>query len=148
MTQTAVSIADLNLKTKCEKGFEFEYIDEHENQTGIFLTVIGSASEKIRKASYAAHDRDARKAAMDKKRGRDTEVKPLEEWAEENMALTAMRVIAWRGISEPCTPENVVALLQSNDILLKQVIEKSDNVANFTKSKSNSSSNSQDTNSN
>lgn len=133
--QKAVSLADLNLTKKCEQGFEFEYLDENDKPTGIFFTVIGGHSEKIKRASFAAYDRNARHEAMQKKRGKDIEIKPLEEVADENLEITAMRVTGWRGITEPCTPENVLVLLKTNALIVKQILENSENISNFTRSK-------------
>lgn len=130
-----LTIAELNLNKKCENGYEFEYIDENDRPSGVFFTVIGGHAEKIKKAVFAAYDRQARIEAMQKKRGKDAEVKPLEESAEENMEITAMRVTAWRGITEECTPANVLTLLKSNALIVKQVLEQSENLANFTRSK-------------
>ncbi len=129
---------DLNLKAKCEKGFEFEVVDENEKPMGVFLTVIGASAETIRRASFAAHDRNERIKAQKKKRNREDEIQPIEEWADENMELTALRVIAWRGIEEPFNKENVIRLLKSNDLILKQVVAESENISNFTRSKSTS----------
>lgn len=135
MEKKAVSLADMNLAKRCDQGYEFEYMNENDKPTGIFFTVIGGHSEKIKRATFAAYDRNARMEAMQKKRGRDVEIKPLEEQADENLEITALRVIGWRGITEPCTPENVLLLMKTNVLVVKQVLEASENIANFTRSK-------------
>lgn len=132
---TSISLADLNINKRCETGYDFEYYDENDKPSGIFLTVIGGHADKIKKASFAAYDRKAKQEAYQKKRGKEVEITPLEEIAEENLEITAMRVIAWRGISEPCTPENVLLLLKSNALVVKQVVEESEQMANFSKAK-------------
>lgn len=133
--QQAVSLDALNLNKRCEQGSEFQYMDENDNPTGVFLTVIGGHAEKIKSASFAAYDRQARLEAQAKKRGKEVEPKALEEIAEENLKITALRVVAWRGITEECTQENVLRLLRSNALVVRQVIEHSENLANFTQSK-------------
>lgn len=127
-----VSLATLNINKACETGYTFEYFDENDKPTGIFLTVIGGHADKIKKASFAAYDRKAKQEAMAKKRGKEVEITPLEQIADENLEITAMRVTAWSGISEPCTPENVLLLLKSNALVVKQVVEESEQMANFT----------------
>lgn len=130
------SLADLNIAAKCDQGFEFEYIDENGKPSGIFLTVIGGHSDKLKKASFEAYDRHATRSAMLRKMGKDEGVTPLAESAAENRAITAMRVIGWRGITEPCTPENVILLLSTNALVAKQIVEQSENIGNFTQGKS------------
>lgn len=135
MTTKSISLADLNINKQCEVGYEFQYYDELDKPSGIFLTVIGGHADKIKKASFAAYDRKAKQEAMAKKRGKEVEITPLADIADENLEITAMRVIAWRGITEPCTPENVLLLLKSNALVVKQVVEESEQISNFTKSK-------------
>lgn len=132
------SLSDLNIAAKCDEGFEFEYIDETGSPSGIFFTVIGGHSEKLKKASFEAYDRHAVKMAMLKKMGKDDVPVPLAESAAENRAITAMRVVGWRGITEPCTQENVILLLSMNALIAQQIVEHSENIANFTKGKSKS----------
>lgn len=132
------SLADLNISAQCDQGFEFEYIDENDNPTGVFLTVIGGESEKLKRVAFEAHDRMAMRSAMRRKAGKEEEVIPLAETDATNRAITASRVIDWRGISVPCTPENVLILLSTNARLSNQVFKHSENISNFTRGKSKS----------
>jgi len=135
MAVTTVSIDDLNIIKKCEDGFEFEYLDAQGKDTAIFFTVLGAHAAKVQKWAFKQLNSQRSQAAILAKRGKAEEVRTVEDDVEFAHELMAIRIIGWRGITQPYTPELAVSLCANNPLIVEQVREASENLANFTKSK-------------
>lgn len=129
-----VSLEDLNLSKQCEDAFEFEYVDPAGNKTGIYISVIGSNAEKVRKFSIAEANKVRKEAALKGKR-KDNEFTPIEDDIEYFIRDAANRIVAWRGIDQECNAENAEYLCRVNSEIRRQVVEASNELSNFTKSK-------------
>ena len=129
-----VSLEDLNLSKQCEDAFEFEYIDPAGNKTGIYISVIGSNAEKVRQFSIAEANKVRKEAALKGKR-KDNEFTPIEDDIEYFIRDAANRIVAWRGIDQECTAETAEYLCRVNSEIRRQVVEASNELSNFTKSK-------------
>ena len=129
------SLADLNTNKKSADGFEFEYLDGDGKETGIFVTVMGEKAPPVR--AWLAKKLNNRRIHEEnlKRRGKQAEVQTVEDDMAFGVEYMAIRVIGWRGIKEPCTPENVITWLTQDDLIVEQIKRESENVANFTKSK-------------
>lgn len=134
MAEKKVSIADLNIAKKCEDGYEFEYLDEAGKGTGIHFTVIGAHAKKVQDWVNKQLNQRRRQEAMQAKRGKD-DVRPIEDDIDFGVELVSMRIVGWRGIAEEHSPELALTLCQGNPLVVEQVKEASENLANFTKSK-------------
>ena len=130
-----LSLSDLNLTKKCEEGYEFEYINENGKQTGFFLTVIGAHAQEVQKWANSKLNIRRRQDAITAKRGKDIDVRDIEDDIEFGTEFMSIRIKAWRGIDEPCTPQNALLLCQTNALIVEQVKEASENLGNFGKSK-------------
>jgi hypothetical protein len=71
---------------------------------------------------------------MMEKKGKE-DIRLVEDDEEFGIRNAAIRIIGWRGITEDYTPELAIKLCEVNPEIRAQVIEKSDELANFTKSK-------------
>lgn len=129
-----VSLEDLNLSKQCEDAFEFEYIDPAGNKTGIYISVIGSNAEKVRKFSIAEANKVRKESALKSKR-KDNEFTPIEDDIEYFVRDAANRIVAWRGIDQECNAENAEYLCRVNSEIRRQVVEASNELSNFTRSK-------------
>ena len=130
-----LSINDFNAVKASENSYEFEYINEHGEETGLFITVIGDQSEAVRKSIYAKINKERIQSALLKKRGKDEPVKYIEDLIEENIETAALCIIGWRGVEEPFSTDLAITLCQNNKGIYEQVKAASENLANFTKSK-------------
>lgn len=142
------SINDLDVRKSSEDGYEFEVVDDSTGKgTGIFLTVIGGHAEAITDASRKwINDRRRAEAMAEKRdpRGKNPIVHTVEEDIAFSTEIVAMRVIAWRGISDPYSHANAVKLCTVNPPIKEQILKASDDLANFTKPFSVSSGSSSD----
>lgn len=139
------SLNDLDATKACAAGFEFQYVptdftgdpDKIPEDDRVYLTVIGSQSEKVttevarlvneRRQKAAAREVN-RKIGVGKKKA---EFEPLESDVEFGQRLAAVRLVGWRGIADPCTPENALRLCQINQDVAAQVTTRSDDMGNF-----------------
>ena len=134
MTNKTLSFADLNLVKKSEVGCEFEYLRGGSKPSGIFLTVVGRESERSKEWSRKSLNRIRQTEAILKKKGKDS-VRDIEDDELFSNEMAAVRIIGWRGISEEYTPELALELVKINSEIKEQVLEFSDDLGNFTKSK-------------
>lgn len=128
-----ISLNDLDHEKKSEQAFEFEYVPEATGKgSGIFLSVIGSQSSKVQGfLRKQLNDKRAR-IAMAAKRGKELP-SLIEEDEEFTHEAAAVRLVGWRGITEPFNHDNALFLVTKNAEIRSQVFENSNNLANFTK---------------
>lgn len=134
-TAAAVSLDDLDITKKCDDVFEFEYIDPNGNNTGIFISVIGKHSKKVQQFANDEINKARKQRALDAKRGKTEDFSPVEDDIDFIIRDAANRIVGWRGIDNPCSPENTEFLCRINPEIRRQVVEASNELANFTKSK-------------
>ncbi len=130
MTKVAISLSALSLTAASETPFEVEYITPEGVGSGVFLQVLGSNSAKVSQAinglMNAARKRDANLHALT---GQD--FTPIEADIEFGHQATAVKLVGWRGIEEPWSEANALALVKSNSHLAKQVNDAANGVGNF-----------------
>lgn len=137
MTKEAgVSLADLDLCAASDQPFEFEYLKSGQ-PTGVFLSVLGSNAEKVTAESNRLINerRKAAQYAEAKNRGarNPDNIITIESDIAFGQRLAAVRLVGWRGITEPFTPELGLKLCRINADATAQIIERSDDMGNFTK---------------
>lgn len=137
MTKPTLSLADLNARAASEKAFEFEYLIEGEG-TGVFISVLGRHSDVVSKALNAEINDRRRKlvvaeARNAKARPGSAEFEPIESDIEFGQRMAALRMVGWRGIAEEFTPERALQLCRDNADVAAQVVQASDDLANFMK---------------
>jgi hypothetical protein len=136
-----LSLADLNARKASEVAYEFEYLLPDGSGSGVFLSVVGTHSDTIMKASQELEDARRKREAVRamkaaKARPDHVEVTPVSEDIDNGTRLVAKRIVAWRGITEPCTPENALTLCQTNPEVSTQVMEASNELGNFMRASS------------
>lgn len=134
----SLSLADLNARAASEKAYEFEYTIGGEG-TGVHIAVLGQHCEKVASAINAeVNDRRRKEVAAAARRakarqGEAVEFEPIEDDIAFGQRLAALRIVGWRGIAEDFTPERALLLCQSNPELAGQVLDASNDLANFMK---------------
>lgn len=129
-----VSLEDLDLTVGSEQAFELELVSPKTGKPmGVFISVLGdnapSVQKFLRKHINKARQEDANRV----KRGRDEEVRLIEEDVEFAIESCVVRAVGWRNIRDEFTPDNVRKLFTKNPLIRRQVLEASNNAANFTK---------------
>ncbi len=127
-----VSLDSLNLEKDCGQGYKFELVDVKGQGSGIFLTVLGQHAEEPKKAIRKRLNAEITQNAMLQKRGKDVPVRMVEDLRDDNLHDAAVYVVAQEGITEPCTLDNVIKLFRINQEYMRQAIEESQKLENFT----------------
>jgi hypothetical protein len=134
-----LSISDLDTSRASSEAFEFEYVNALGEPSGVFLQVLGSQAEAVtQEVARLVNERRRKEAARDVARKvgtgpRAVEFETLESDVEFGQRLAAVRLVGWRGITEPWSPENALRLCRGNRELAAQVTMQSDMTGNFTK---------------
>ena len=125
-----------NLSEKAEAGYEFEVKLPDGSSTDFYITVRGNQSPKIKKFSKDLFNKLQMKELQAKRKGKADQPVDLDE-AEQTLVDSAVaRIITWKGLEEDGkvvepTPENIKRIMQELDWVRGQVLEESDNAANF-----------------
>lgn len=133
MTKKELSLADLDLVAASENSFEFEYLRPDGRETGVFINILGSQAPKVAKWIRNALQRRRDQEALATKRGKEI-IRLVEDDEQFGIDAAAIRIVGWRGISEPYTPEAAKILVTNNSEIRDQVLEASNNMGNFSKS--------------
>lgn len=129
------SLDQLDLAKQCESSFEFEVLDDATGKgTGVFLSVIGAHAPAVQNFTKKALNERRRFDEMQEKRGKKAVTRTIEEDIEFGTELASIRVVGWRGISDPFSPENAIRLCTINPPIKEQILKASEDIANFMKS--------------
>jgi len=132
----AFDIKLTNLSEKAEAGYEFEVKLPDGSSTDFYITVRGNQSPKIKKFSKDLFNKLQIKELQAKRKGKAEQPIDLDEAEQTLIESAAARVITWKGLEddgkvvEP-TPENITRIMADLDWVRKQVLDESDNDANF-----------------
>ena len=72
-------------------------------------------------------------ARLAAKKGKDAPVEKVEDDLLFGFELAAKRIVGWKGIEEPFTPENALTLVRTNPVIREQIMTASGTVSNFFK---------------
>ncbi len=132
----AFDIKKTNLAEQAEAGYEFEVKLPDGSSTDFYITVRGNLSPKVKKFSKDLFNQLQLKELQAKRKGKADQPVDLEE-AEETLVKSAVaRIVTWKGLEddgkvvEP-TQENFIRIMTDLDWVRKQVLDESDNDANF-----------------
>jgi hypothetical protein len=138
--EVSFSLDDLDAVKHSETPFEFELMKANGDGSGIFLSVLGGNSDVVRTTAAdlinARRQKQAVREMAKAKSGRNTqtaEFDTVESDIEFGQRLAAVRLVGWRNIKDTWSKENADKLCRSNPGVAAQVMEQSDNLANFTK---------------
>lgn len=132
----AFDIKKTNLAEQAEAGYEFEVKLPDGTSTDFFITVRGNLSPKMKKYSKDLFNKMQMKDLQNKRKGKGEQPIDLDEAEQTLVESACMRVISWKGLEEDGkvvepTPENVKRIMYEQDWIRAQVLEQSDDAANF-----------------
>lgn len=135
----AFNITETNFAQIAEEGFEFE-LKNPLSGDGLeaYITVRGKLSPKLKKYNKSVFNKLQAKEIQNKKRGKDDRL-DLEEAEQMQREAALARIISWKGIEKDGkklgnTEEEFKEILTNpdNSWIVEQIIEESDNSANFS----------------
>lgn len=124
----------LNVVKDSDNIFTFPFLDNDGNETGITVSVVGKHSDIVKSYVDRVLNKRRREDFMAEKSGKKAP-RRVEEDEVLGLGMTAIRVVNWVGIKQPCTFENVSRLCEINPLFVEQVTLHSENISNFTQSK-------------
>ena len=132
----AFDIKKTNLAEQAEAGHEFEVKLPDGSSTDFFITVRGNLSPKMKKYCKDLFNKMQMKELQAKRRGKGEQPVDLDEAEATLIESAAARIVTWKGLEEDGkvvepTPENIKRIMQELDWVRGQVLEESDNAANF-----------------
>jgi hypothetical protein len=138
---TMASFGKLNITGICDMPVEFEYMGEDGvTKSGFYVSVLGQYSRKVQDFILSLENKDRMRSFEERKRGKQESFKKAEQDMDDTIEAIAIRVSGWRGTVNgqevpEYSEENAIELIKVNPIIRSKVIEMSNDLANFTKSK-------------
>lgn len=92
-----IDLGSIDTVSACNKGVEIELRHPATNEPiGIHWTVVGSESDTFKDYMRTKINERIRKEAMARKRGRDPEIKTIEDSEEDTIELLTVCSLGWR----------------------------------------------------
>jgi hypothetical protein len=129
-----IDILSFDVVKDSEQGFDLALKNADGSDSGVVLVVLGKHSDKVTTWTKKKFNEYQREAEMAKKRGRDVEPKSLEDLEEFNITGALVRVTGWKNVAQDFSEDLLKTALKRNPHWMEQIIEASDDAANFTKS--------------
>jgi len=133
-TKKEFSFESLNLTKQCAEAFEVEYVTPDGTKTGVFISVIGKHSERVRQFSLKEIDRRRMRQENNARQGKSNFIESAED-EDHIIKDAAVRIVGWRGIDQPYSPEAAEKLCRINSVIRELAVSTSNDLANFTKGK-------------
>ena len=136
----AFNITEMNFAQIAEEGFGFELKNPLKGDgLEAYITVRGKLSPKMKKYNKSVFNKLQAKEIQNKKRGKDDRL-DLEEAEQMQREAALARIISWKGIEIEKGKElgnteaefKEVLMNPDNSWIVEQIIEESDNSANFS----------------
>lgn len=132
----AFDIKVTNLAEQSEAGHKFEVKLPDGSSTDFFITVRGNLSPKMKKYSKDLFNKIQMKELAQKRRGKGEQPIDLDETEQTLVESAAARIVTWEGLEEDGkviepTQENFKRIMSELDWVRTQVLDESDNAANF-----------------
>lgn len=129
-----LDITKFDAVAESEGGFDLKIKDtDGITDTGIVLTIIGKHADAVMAWSKKHLNAYIRDNEMAKRRGKEPEIKSIEELREQNLEGTCVRVTGWKNVKQEFSQELLKSALLRNPNWVEQIIEASDDAGNFTK---------------
>lgn len=132
-TAPSRSIASLNLVQASETGFEFELKDSTGVGLGVFITVRGDHSDTVKNDTRKKLNERRERAYVAAKKGDSIGPEMIEDEEARAVEGAVLRTISWKGLDEPCNPDNARLLYTVNPEVRAQVFAAAAESANFLK---------------
>lgn len=129
-----IDILSFDIVKDSEQGFDLDVKNADGSNSGVVLVVLGKHSDKVSAWTKKRFNEIQRENEMAKRRGKEVEPKSLDDLEEFNLDGALVRVTGWKNVSQDFTEDLLKTVLKRNPHWIEQIIEASDDAANFTKS--------------
>lgn len=126
-----LSLSELDLGKKCDAPAPLELLGVDGKPLGITIQVLGAHAETV--TGFIRQEINAKRIKASAMTRSTTQHTSIQDDIAFGIRSVAVRIAGWNGISEDYTPENAVVLCEINPDIRRQVLEFSEDLANFTK---------------
>jgi len=103
-TTESFDLGSIDTIAACNKGTEFELRHPATNEPiGIFWSLMGRDSDVFRSYTKEQTNAAIRREAMAKKRGKDPDIKTIEDYEQDTITLLTICSVGWRSASSTNT---------------------------------------------
>jgi len=135
LEQTMIDLETLDHVGASETPFELQMKDAAGNLMEFWVSIIGSDAEKVQKFTLRRLNEQRRANAIKVQKGKLGDVDPLESDIDFAIEAAVIRTVGWRGAKQQFTADLARVLYRRNPHMRQQIIDESNNAANFTKAR-------------
>lgn len=128
-----VDILSFDAVAESEQGFDLPMKGTDGSDIGIKFKVLGRHSNAVQTWVKKQFQRLQREEIRAKRLNKEPDPADMEELKESNIEAACVRVIGWSGVKQEFTKDLLKQVLTKNPHFVDQIIEESNNDANFTK---------------
>lgn len=135
----AIDITAFDAVGECEAGRPLALTGtDGVTATGVTLTVLGKHAAPITTWVGRIVSENMREQQASARKGKPADPRTLQEMRDTNIDGATVRVTGWSGPKQAFSPELLRAALVRNPHWVEQIVEFSDDIANFTNAPANS----------
>lgn len=134
MTKT-VDILGFNAVADAENALTLNMKNADGTDTGVALTVIGKNSDPVQQIVRKMMRKRQADELIASRKGKAVEPMLVEEMEEQGLELAVVRVTGWKGVTQEFDKGLLKTALKNNPHWVEQIVEASNDEANFTKAK-------------
>ena len=123
----------------CEQTFPLSLLDiDNKTETGIIMLILGRHADPVKKWINETVSDNPRAQIAAARKNKAIEPKSMDEIDAQNIEAAVIRVSGWQNVTQEFSKDLLRTVLQRNPHFVDQIIEESDNMANFSKGQSDS----------
>ena len=133
-----LDITQFNAVKESELGFDLAMKGADGAELGFTFHILGRHSDAVQTWAKREFQKAQREEMAAKRKGRDADPLDVDELKAKNIESAVVRVTGWNGVDNEFSKDLLTQVLRNNPHWTDQIIEASNDDANFTKANSQS----------
>lgn len=135
MSKKQADILSLNTVEESAKGYDLDIVDGNGASLGFSLTIIGKHSDAVTHWVNKLVNKAMLDQSVAQRKGKPVAVKTMEEIKRQNIDGALVRVVGWKEVNQEFSKDILRTVLEKNPPMIDQIVDASDDLGNFTKTR-------------
>lgn len=131
----SVDILGFNAVADAGNAFLLSMKNADSTDTGVSLNIIGKNSDPVQQIVRKMMRKRQADELIASRKGKPVEPMSVEDMEEQGLELAVVRVTGWKGVTQEFDKAILKTALKNNPHWVEQIVDASNDEANFTKAK-------------
>lgn len=131
----SVDILGFNAVADASNAFLLSMKNADGTDTGVSLNIIGKNSDPVQQIVRKMMRKRQADELIASRKGKPVEPMSVEDMEEQGLELALVRVTGWKGVTQEFDKAILKTALKNNPHWVEQIVDASNDEANFTKAK-------------